>query len=149
MRKAVAIVLALAFLMMSTAVAPVLADSKAYNSKVIRDYSYMPDVSTPYGVFDVEQYATMHITEWARQDGGSRTLITGIVNVEFLQSGEVVGQGTTHSVANMIVPEWPFTLVNHLDVVVTFRGSGQVVSYHLTMVYVNGELLVFHEVGVP
>jgi len=147
--KVLLIVLALAVVLLATPyIGTAHADVKVYASTVIRGYGYVPGVSTPFGVFDVEQYSTMHITEWATKDGGSRVLISGVVNVRFLESGVVVGQGTAHSIVNMIDPVMG-TVVNQLDILVTFRGSGKVVSYHLTMVYVDGELRVFHEVGVP
>jgi len=41
------------------------------------------------------------------------------------------------------------TVVNQMDILVTFRGSGQAANYHLRMIYVEGELRVFHEVGIP
>ena len=147
MKTKTTVFLAFALLMMASVVAPVLADQKVYATRVIRDYSFMPGVPTPYGVFDIEQYVTMSITQWTTEDEGSRVLITNVVKVVFLQSGEVVGQGTTHSVVNQIVLEYPFTVVNQLGIKVTLRGSGQVANYHMTMVYVEGELVVFHEVG--
>jgi hypothetical protein len=147
-KKTAVVLLSFTLLMISSAVAAVHADVKVYNTRVIRDYTFNPGVSTPYGTFDIEQYITMKMTVWNTNDGGSRSLNSFVANVWFLESGQVVGQGTSHSVVNMIDPVTG-TVVNQMDILVTFRGSGQVGNYHLTMIYVEGELKVFHEVGTP
>ena len=132
------------------AVAPVQADARVYESRITHEFSHTPGISTPYGIFDIDQYLTVFMTVWATEAGGSRILNNAVYKVNFVQSGEIVGRGSVHSMLNMILPEWQGdTVLIQEDIVVTFRGSGQVANYHLTFVLMQGQLVVFHEFGVP
>jgi len=82
-KKTAVVFLAFALLMISSAAAAVHADEKVYNTRVIRDYTFNPGVSTPYGTFDIEQYITMKITVWNTKDGGIRSLNSFVANVWF------------------------------------------------------------------